>query len=71
MVADALTRKIADEVIKESSLGALPKPEEALQKFLDRGWQRKALVWAGQAHADTTKPFKLAELKAIASSAFT
>ena len=75
VVADALTRKNADEVIKEASLGALPKPDEALRSFLDRGWKRRALVWAGQADADTTQPFKLAEyrrpigpLKAIASS---
>ena len=44
VVADALTRKDADDVIKEAGLGALPKPDEALRTFLDRGRQRRALV---------------------------
>ena len=61
VVADALTRKDADEVIREAGLTTLPKPDEALQRFLDRGWQRRALVWAGQADADTSQALKLSD----------
>ena len=63
VVADALTRKDAEEVIREAGLEALPKPDAALQKFLDRGWQKRALVWAGQADADAAQAFRLAETR--------
>eukprot|EP00435_Cladocopium_sp_Y103_P035201 s1779_g9.t1 len=61
VVADALTRKDAEEVIREAGLEALPQPDEALRRFLDRGWQRRALVWAGQADADSEQACRLAE----------
>eukprot|EP00435_Cladocopium_sp_Y103_P049677 s776_g15.t1 len=63
VVADALTRKDAEEVIRGAGLEALPKPDEALQRFLDRGWQRRALVWAGQADADAEHACRLAETR--------
>eukprot|EP00438_Fugacium_kawagutii_P015705 Skav235328 [mRNA] locus=scaffold520:603852:614712:+ [translate_table: standard] len=61
VVADALTRKDADVVIKEAGLEHLPKPDSALLKFLDRGWQRRALIWAGQADSDAAQACRLAE----------
>ena len=52
VVPDALTRRNADEVIREAGLEALPKPDKELQRFLDRGWRRRAmegpcLGWTG------------------------
>eukprot|EP00438_Fugacium_kawagutii_P034289 Skav220346 [mRNA] locus=scaffold2224:194593:200853:+ [translate_table: standard] len=63
VVADALTRKDAEQVIKEAGLEMLPKPDKALQRFLDRGWQRRALVWAGQADADSDQACRLADAR--------
>ena len=61
VVADALTRQDAAKVMKDAGLKNLPNPEVLLQRFLDRGWQRRALVWAGQAEADTTQALRLSE----------
>eukprot|EP00438_Fugacium_kawagutii_P010033 Skav212665 [mRNA] locus=scaffold1227:565246:577475:+ [translate_table: standard] len=63
VVPAALPRQDADKVIAEAGLEALPKPDEALRKFLDRGWQRRALVWAGQADADVSQACRLAEAR--------
>eukprot|EP00438_Fugacium_kawagutii_P035674 Skav231659 [mRNA] locus=scaffold823:44885:57127:- [translate_table: standard] len=63
VVADALTRQDAEQVIREAGLEALPPPDQHLQRFLDRGWQRRALVWAGQADADSAQACRLAETR--------
>eukprot|EP00438_Fugacium_kawagutii_P005313 Skav210287 [mRNA] locus=scaffold475:3020:13981:- [translate_table: standard] len=63
VVADALTRQDAEQVMKEAGLSTLPKPDQALQRFLDRGWQRRALVWAGQADSDSDQACRLAEAR--------
>ena len=44
VVADALTREDAKEVMEKAGLECLPDPTEDLEHFLDRGWQRRALV---------------------------
>ena len=63
VVADSLTRQEAEEVMRQAGVKRLDSPEEALRKFLDRGWQRRALIWAGQADADTAQALKLANVR--------
>eukprot|EP00438_Fugacium_kawagutii_P001653 Skav236324 [mRNA] locus=scaffold97:181652:191974:+ [translate_table: standard] len=63
VVADALTRKDADDILQQEGLAKLPPPDQSLQKFLDRGWQRRALIWAGQADADTQQACRLSETR--------
>lgn len=63
VVADALTRQDAAEVIRQAGLENLPKPDAALRRFLDRGWQKRAIIWAGQADADQAQAFRLAEAR--------
>ena len=65
VVADALTRQDAVKVMRDAGLRNLPNPEALLQRFLDRGWQRRALVWAGQAEADTTQALRLSESRNV------
>eukprot|EP00438_Fugacium_kawagutii_P016374 Skav203835 [mRNA] locus=scaffold4932:42892:55316:- [translate_table: standard] len=61
VVADALTRQDAEEVLAAAGLECLPKPDDTLRRFLDRGWQRRALIWAGQADADTAQALRLSQ----------
>ena len=41
VVANALTREDAKEVMEKAGLECLPDPTEDLERFLDRGWQRR------------------------------
>ena len=66
VVADALTRQDAAEVMESAQLTRLPPPDKALQKFLDRGWQRRALVWAGQPEAEVIHALRLSEVRGTA-----
>lgn len=61
--ADALTRQDAQEVMKKEGLAEIPDPSETLRSFLDRGWQRRALAWAGQTDADAQQAQRLAEAR--------
>ena len=61
ITADDLTRKDPQEVMQEKGLAALEGAGEALQVYLERGWIRRALVWAGQADADRCQALKLAD----------
>ena len=61
VVADALTRQDAPKVMEEAGLARMPDPTRDLERFLDRGWQRRALVWAGQPEADRCQALRLAE----------
>ena len=61
ITADDLTRKDPQEVMQEKGLTALEGAGEALQVYLERGWIRRALVWAGQADADRCQALKLAD----------
>ena len=61
VTADALTREEATEVLKEKGLTELKGAVESLTVQLDRGWQRRALIWAGQDDADARQALKLAE----------
>ena len=61
VTADALTREDAALVMKDKQLQELPNAMESLRLQLDRGWQRRALVWAGQADADTQQALRLVE----------
>ena len=59
--ADALTREDAAEVMKSSHLEPIPGAEEALRLHLERGWTRRALLWAGQADADKGQALRLSQ----------
>lgn len=57
--ADALTREDARRVMLASGLTPLEGAAEALQIYLERGWTRRALLWAGQADADRGQALRL------------
>ena len=57
-VADALTRQDASQVLREEGLSLAEGVEEGFRLLLDRGWQRRALVWAGQAAADRAQALR-------------
>ena len=61
VTADALTREDAEIVMSQKGLEELPGAEEALTTQLNRGWQKRALIWAGQDDADSRQALRLAE----------
>ena len=61
VTADALTREDAALVMKDKQLEELPDALESLRLQLDRGWQKRALIWAGQADADAQQALRLVE----------
>ena len=61
VTADALTREEATEVLKQKGLTELKGAMDSLTVQLDRGWQRRALIWAGQDDADARQALRLAE----------
>ena len=61
VTADALTREDAERVMSQRGLEELLGAREALTTQLNRGWQRRALIWAGQDDADSRQALKLAE----------
>ena len=61
ITADALTREDAEKVLQEKGLERIVGAKEALTVCLDRGWMRRAMVWAGQADADRCQALRLAE----------
>ena len=58
-VADALTRQDANGIFREEGLEAATGVEERL--LLDRGWQKRALIWGRQAAADRDQALQLSE----------
>ena len=60
-VADALTREDPVQVMTEAGLTPMEGAAHCLSRFLERGWQRRALIWAGQADADQGQALRLAE----------
>eukprot|EP00913_Durusdinium_trenchii_P012815 g12033.t1 len=60
-VADALTREDAEEVMKGQGLAPMQNIKECLHRFLERSWQKRALVWAGQTDADRAQALRLSE----------
>ena len=67
ITADALTRDDASKVMLESGLTPLEGAAEALQIYLERGWTRRALLWAGQADADRGQALRLAERRSLST----
>eukprot|EP00435_Cladocopium_sp_Y103_P029310 s607_g7.t1 len=63
VVADALTREDAGEVMKKANLSEMADPSPALHRFLDRGWQRRALIRAGQPEADMNQALRLSDAR--------
>ena len=61
VTADDLTRKEPAQVMKEQGLSPLENAAEALRVYLERGWVKRALVWAGQADADRCQALRLAD----------
>ena len=61
VTADDLTRGDPQAVMAQKGLTPLPGVSEALGKFLERGWLRRALIWAGQADADRCQALRLAD----------
>ena len=61
VTADALTREDAEEVMRKKGLTMMPDAEKSLRVQLDRGWQRRALIWAGQDDADARQALRLSE----------
>ena len=59
--ADALTRADAEDVMAAAGLEPMSGAEEALKVYLERGWTRRALLWAGQADADRGQALRLAQ----------
>ena len=59
--ADALTREDAENVMTAAGLEPMSGAEEALKVYLERGWTRRALLWAGQADADRGQALRLAQ----------
>ena len=59
--ADALTREDAEDVMTAAGLEPMSGAEEALKVYLERGWTRRALLWAGQADADRGQALRLAQ----------
>ena len=47
-------------VMKEKGLTEMEGVVESLMVQLDRGWQRRALVWSGQDDADARQALRLA-----------
>ena len=64
--ADALTREDAAEVFQANDLTPLEDAKQALFVFLERGWTRRALVWAGQADADRGQALRLSQRRSDA-----
>ena len=64
-VADALTRQDPQQVMAEAGLKAMEHANSCLQQFLSRGWQKRALISAGQADADRNQALRVAEGKQI------
>jgi hypothetical protein len=60
IIADALTRQDADTVMKSKGLRRLDV-EETWKLHLSRGWQRRALIWAGQPQGDRRVALQLAD----------
>lgn len=65
--ADALTREDARRVMLASGLTPLEGAAEALQIYLERGWTRRALLWAGQADADRGQALRLSERRSLST----
>ena len=61
VTADDLTRGDPKPVMEQRGLTTLPGASEALGRFLERGWLRRALIWAGQADADRCQALRLAD----------
>lgn len=61
VTADSLTRENPKHVMNAKGLQELNGVLESLRMQLDRGWQRRALIWAGQADADCQQALRLAE----------
>ena len=61
VTADSLTGENPKHVMNAKGLQELNGVLESLRMQLDRGWQRRALIWAGQADADCQQALRLAE----------
>lgn len=61
VTADSLTRENPKLVMEAKGLQELNGVLDSLRMQLDRGWQRRALIWAGQADADCQQALRLAE----------